>query len=104
MGSVKRVFQLAVLIGFIFAMSSQAMADWVSCTVTLVGPSSGSIYVRATEAVTTPRFTDMWFVVNPAYANQQLATLLTGLSSGRSVMMNVTPIASLSIVDGVYLQ
>jgi hypothetical protein len=84
---------------FTLKPEAQATATFYSCTVISTGPMTGTTYVMLTDA--GGAFTQRWFPCNPNYANQILATALTAVSLGKTVLVYLDLAASVPTINGL---
>ena len=81
-----------------------AQAGWYQANVKMTGQGGVTPVVMLTDL--GGAFTNRWFVLTAAYANAQLATALTSLSTGIRVYVNFTAAGvppEYSVVTALYL-
>jgi hypothetical protein len=79
----KSIFLALLIVGgvfFLMAGNASAAAAWYDCSVDMVGPAWGTMYVILDDL--NGAFTDKWYVLDPAQANQMMAAVLTQMSGG----------------------
>jgi hypothetical protein len=86
----------------IFLFTSNAFAlTWKICTVDNVGATSSAARVRLTA--TDKTFTQTWFDLEGPMVNQMLATILTAMSSGKKVWIQIDKWKNFSPIYGCYV-
>lgn len=63
---------------------SSAAVTWHTCTVDLVGPEGGNVYIQLTSSA----FTKRWFIVPATSQKEVLAVALTALANGMTVKIS----------------
>jgi hypothetical protein len=95
----KMIWTIAFLA--IFFISSNASAlTWKVCTVDNVGATSSAARVRLTADDKT--FSSTWFELEGPMVNQMLATILTAMSSGKKVWIQIGKWKNFSPIYGCY--
>lgn len=98
---VKIIVMLA-LIFFGFGIGS-SYADWYDCTVTTVGPVTGTVFIRLTAVDgDAGAFTNRWFKVT-ANLNQNLATALTAVAMNGKLQVNLPTTNAYETISNLYL-
>lgn len=83
----------------------EAKADaWVTCNINLVGQAWDTVYVQLTDATgTQPAVNQTWYVLNPTYVKELLATALTAMTNNKQVKVYVNNIADGGTVYTMYM-
>lgn len=99
MKKIVLVIMVLSVLATLGAPSVQAAA-WYTCTVNQTGLSTTNSLVMLTQ--TSAAFTNRWFILPAAQANQMLAVALTAMSSGMHVAV-FTNSAQYSTISTMYL-
>lgn len=83
-----------LVVACVFFLSSSdvfAQAAWYTCSVQQAGTVDGSTrYVWLTDTASPQAFVNKAFILTQtAISNEQMATLLTALSSGKNIYVNL---------------
>jgi len=86
---MKKIASIILTVCLIVTLGiATAQAGWYTCKLTGAGIGfGGATYVVVTDAATSPAFSNVWAILDPAYANQMLATALTAISNGTNAQM-----------------
>ena len=91
----KRNIILATLIVcgfFLIGVGNASAAEaWYDCTVDMIGPSFGSLYVILDDV--NGAFTDRWFLLDASQENKFMAAVLTQMASGGLIKIYADPAA-----------
>jgi hypothetical protein len=103
MKTKKISFLVAVFVLTTLLLISTAFAAWYTCTITKVGANASAYVVFLTDTAATPKFTNRWFVLEPARAKELLAIALTAHANGKKLQVALGSVAAGSTVVGAYV-
>ena len=102
----KKVFlTMAVVFSIvaIFAVSAHA-GVWYTCTVERAAVGwNDHVYITLSDTAGTPAFTGVNFVVPDTRKKEMLAIALTAMTTGKSVLVNLSDTSGGSVIYGMYL-
>lgn len=97
-----RILALVLVVTGILALGAhEAQADWLTCTVVQVGCGYNQTYLNLTDA--GGAFSGRWFIADPGSYKEILATALTAVSAGKTVLVNVSGLAEYNVVVAIYM-
>jgi len=87
----------------IFAVSAHA-GVWYTCTVDKAGTGwKDHVYITLSDTAGTPAFTFVNFVVPDTRKKEMLAIALTAMTTGKSVLVNLSSSAEGSVILEMWL-
>jgi hypothetical protein len=99
---VMRILALVLVVTGILALGAQeAQAEWLTCTVVQVGCGYNNTFLNLTDAGSA--FSGRWFLADPTSYKEILATALTAVTAGKTVLVNVSALEEYSIIVAIYM-
>jgi hypothetical protein len=96
------VFAMVFCAVFLFSMTASAAPGWYVCTIDMVGPGFGSIYIQLTD--TLGSFGGVWQTIPAGQQKELLAVLLTAMVNDMEVSVYFDPALTFSEINAVYLR
>ena len=97
-----RILALVLVVTGVLALGApEAQAEWLTCTVVQVGCGYSNTFLNLTDAGSA--FSGRWFIADPTSYNEILATALTAVSAGKTVLVNLSGLSEYSVVVAIYL-
>lgn len=96
---------LSLFFVFMLALPLNVLAtDWYTCDVERTGAGSNNMFVKLSDTDDPPEFTDKWFILLEDTKNQMLATILTAMSTNRTIQIGVDDASvSYPIIQALYI-
>ena len=92
MKSKKLILMVLLTVGVVFFLTSNvgAAMDWYFADVIRVGANTvPSVAIQITDTAATPVFTETWCTLDASNAKTMLATVLTAMGLGKTILVNM---------------
>jgi hypothetical protein len=97
-----RILALVLVVTGMLALGAQeAQAQWLTCTVVQVGCGYNNTYLNLTDS--GGAFSNRWFIADPSSYKEVLATALTAVSAGKTVLVNLSGESEYSLIVSIYM-
>ena len=104
MRAKKMFLTMAVVFSMVAIFAVSAHAAWYTCTVDRAGTGwNDHVYITLSDTAGTPAFTGVNFVVPDTRKKEMLAIALTAMTTGKSVLVNLSDTSGGSVIYGMYL-
>lgn len=68
-------------------MNASAESEWITCSVSMAGPSGEYTYICLSDTASPPAFTSKWFIAPADRAKEMTAIALTAMSNNMKVII-----------------
>ena len=104
MRAKKMFLTMAVVFSMVAIFAVSAHAAWYTCRVDKAGTGwNDHVYITLSDTAGTPAFTGVNFVVPDTRKKEMLAIALTAMTTGKSVLVNLSDTSGGSVIYGMYL-
>jgi len=62
-------------------------AEWITCSVSMAGPSGEDTYICLSDTAPSPAFTSKWFIAPADRAKEMTAIALTAMTNNMKVLI-----------------